>query len=199
MKPLKFSHITKTAGTSIEDEGKKRGVLWGRWHSEYGWHHGTLKSKTDTLVQRYDWFMVVRNPYTRIISEFHCRYGGMGNQPEKMLGFSKGDFNNYLIKKIKEVQPPNKYHLPAGHHYTPQHYYTHDTATLSVLKFENLKSEFNSLMKKYKLLVSLKKHENSNPKIFFVSDINQKLRDLINKVYEKDFEYFNYDLIPLTT
>lgn len=199
MKPLKFSHITKTAGTSIEDEGKKRGVLWGRWHGEYGWHHGTLKSKTDTLVQRYDWFMVVRNPYTRIISEFHCRYGGMGNQPKKMLGFSKGDFNNYLIKKIKEVQPPNKYHLPAGHHYTPQHYYTHDTATLSVLKFENLKSEFNSLMKKYKLLVSLNKHENSNPKIFFVSDINQKLRDLINKVYEKDFEYFNYDLIPLTT
>ncbi len=199
MKHLKFSHITKTAGTSIESEGKKRGILWGRWDCEYGWHHGTLKSKLDLLVQKYDWFMVVRNPYTRIISEFHCKFGGMGAQPEKMLGFSKGDFNNYLIKKIEEIKPPNKYHLPAGHHYTPQHYYIHDTATLSVLKFENLKPEFNTLMEKYKLSVSLNKHENSNPKIFFISDINQKLRDLINKVYEKDFEHFNYDLIPLTT
>ena len=199
MKPLKFSHITKTAGTSIENEGKKRSIFWGRWHLDYGWHHGTLKSKPSILVEKYDWFTVVRNPYTRIISEFHCTFGGMGAQREKMLGFSKGDFNNYLIKKIKEMQPPNKYHLPAGQHYTPQHYYTHDTATLSVLKFENLKPEFNSLMEKYKLSVSLNKHENSNPKIFYISDINQKLRDLINKVYEKDFEYFNYDLIPLTT
>ena len=199
MKRLKFSHITKTAGTTIEDEGKKRNIFWGRHDREYGWHHGTLKSKPSILVQKYDWFMVVRNPYTRIISEFHCKFGGMGAKPEKILQFSKEDFNNYLIRKITRMPLPNKYHLPAGYHYTPQHYYTHDKAKLSVLKFENLKAEFDSLMEKYKLSVSLDSHENSNPKIFFVSDINQKLRDLINKVYEKDFEYFNYDLIPLST
>lgn len=199
MKPLKFSHVTKTAGTTIENEAKKRNILWGRFDKEYGWWHGTLKSKPANLVNQYDWFTVVRNPYTRIISEFHCKFGGMGAKPKKMLEFSKGDFNNYLIKKITEMQLPNKFHLPAGWHYTPQHYYAHNTATLSVLKFENLKPEFNALMKKYELPVLLNSHENANSKIFYISDINQKLRDTINKVYEKDFEYFNYDLIPLST
>lgn len=197
MKRLKFSHITKTAGTTIEDEGKKRNIFWGRYDPEYGWHHGTLKSKPAALVNKYDWFMVVRNPYTRIISEFHCCFGGMGANPEKISQFSKEDFNNYLIRKItrRSSAPPS----PRGQHYTPQHCYTHDNAKISVLKFENLEEEFKSLMEKYELPVSLDSHINSSSKMFFVSDINQKLRDLINKIYEKDFEYFNYDLIPLTT
>ncbi len=28
-KPLKFIHITKTAGTSIENIGKENNILWG--------------------------------------------------------------------------------------------------------------------------------------------------------------------------
>ena len=41
-KPLKFMHITKTAGTAIEDYGHAHGLSWGRFHSydepEYGFH-----------------------------------------------------------------------------------------------------------------------------------------------------------------
>jgi len=39
MKPLKFIHITKCAGTSIEDIGKKNDICWGRYHEEYNWWH----------------------------------------------------------------------------------------------------------------------------------------------------------------
>ena len=40
MKPLKFIHITKTAGTTIENLGLKKNIKWGRFHKEYGpcWH-----------------------------------------------------------------------------------------------------------------------------------------------------------------
>ena len=34
-KPLKLIHITKCAGTSIEDIGKENGLLWGRFDKEY--------------------------------------------------------------------------------------------------------------------------------------------------------------------
>jgi hypothetical protein len=31
-----------------------------------------------TLRDKYDWFLVARNPFDRVVSEFHCRYGGVG-------------------------------------------------------------------------------------------------------------------------
>lgn len=188
MKQLKFSHITKTAGTTIEDEAKECNILWGRHHKEYGQWHEILPNKPLTLVEKYDWFTVVRNPYTRIISEFHCKCSE-GNQHTKKVRdkFTREEFNNYLIGKII-------HHPKSGYHYTPQYYYTDNNIPISVLKFENLNSEFNMLMKKYKLPVVINSHKNANPKIFNITDMNQKLCDLIKKTYEKDFEYFNYDL-----
>ena len=186
MKPLKFVHITKTAGTTIEDEAKECNILWGRHHKEYNWWHEILSNKPLTLVEKYDWFTIVRNPYTRIISEFHCKFS-CGITQEVRNKFTKEEFNNYLIGKII-------HHDRNGNHYTPQYYYTDNNIPISVLKFENLNSEFNMLMKKYKLPVVINSHRNTNPKIFNITDINQKLRNVINKTYEKDFEYFNYDL-----
>ena len=70
MKPLKFIHITKCAGTSIEDIGKKNDICWGRYHKEYNWWHEPFINLKKSLKKKYDWFVVVRNPYTRILSEF---------------------------------------------------------------------------------------------------------------------------------
>jgi len=188
MRPLKFSHITKTAGTTIEDEARECNILWGRHHKEYGWWHEILSNKPLTLIEKYDWFTVVRNPYTRIISEFHCICSD-GNQYAKKVRskFTKEEFNNYLIGKII-------HHDQIGNHYTPQYYYTDNEIPISVLKFENLNTEFNMLMKKYKLPIVINSHKNATLKVFNITDINQKLRDVIKKTYEKDFEYFNYDI-----
>ena len=46
MKQLKFIHITKCAGTTIENIGKKNNILWGRFYTEYGWHHENFSNKT---------------------------------------------------------------------------------------------------------------------------------------------------------
>ena len=87
-KKLKFIHITKTAGTSIEEIGIKNNQRWGMYHFEYGcpeeklnnkrnnpgfWHQ-PFSLKPKALKRKYDWFMVVRNPYTRCLSEFNFYY-----------------------------------------------------------------------------------------------------------------------------
>ena len=80
MKELKYIHITKCAGTYIEDLDKKYNIRWGRYHKEYGWHHTIFTRLNYKLKRKYDWFMIVRNPYERILSEYYCKWGGIGKK-----------------------------------------------------------------------------------------------------------------------
>ena len=75
IKELKFIHITKTAGTTIEQIGLINNIKWGLNHKEYKNHHKPLNQQKQELIKKYDWFMIVRNPYDRIISELHCKWG----------------------------------------------------------------------------------------------------------------------------
>ena len=88
-KELKFIHITKAAGTSIEDIGNKRGLKWGRFDKEQKYKtkpispsfwHTPFTELDDSYKRKYDWFVVVRNPYTRILSEYYCKWIGFSEQ-----------------------------------------------------------------------------------------------------------------------
>jgi hypothetical protein len=181
-KTLKFIHITKTGGTSIEEEGKLHDQKWGMYHKEYGFWH-TIPNKF-SLMNKYDWFMVVRNPYDRIISEFHCKWGGVYNNASK---YNKNQFNNYIRQKIIN-------RIASGGHYTEQYKY-YFSKNIHVLKFENLKKEFDDLMKKYKLNIKLNIHTNTNNKFFTIKDFDEETIKLINDVYYKDFVTFNYKFL----
>jgi hypothetical protein len=180
IRTLKFVHITKTGGSSIEDIGISHGLFWGKYHTEYGPWHKILKN--NLIKNKYDWFMVVRNPYTRILSEFHCKWGGVGSAAKN---YTIKQFNEYVVNKII-----NRNKL--GNHYTEQYLYRKDMRNIHVLKFENLKKDFNDLMKKYKLNCTLNVHTNSNDKVFTIKDFDEKTIELIKKVYKNDFEIFNY-------
>lgn len=194
MKELKFIHITKTGGTTIEDVGKKNGKKWGRFHKEYNiglrrgdyWHTKfTLLSNEVKL--KYDWFIVVRNPYKRLISEFYCKWGGCGISNK--FTCSKEDFNKILKKKIL-----NNHNKLFGH-YIPQHFYIDPNIKIHIIKFENLTKEFNELMKKYNYNFVLNKHSNKGKKIYTVNDLSNEVISLINNIYHKDFEMFGYKKI----
>ena len=53
-KELKFIHITKTGGTTIEQIGRKYGILWGQLHHEYGFWHDPFPLKDTILRAKYD-------------------------------------------------------------------------------------------------------------------------------------------------
>ena len=184
-KELKFIHITKNAGTYIEDTAKKSNINFGRFHEEYGFWHRIFPSVDPKIKKKYDWFVVVRNPYDRILSEYYCKWGGIG---ETNINHTNQEMNNFLIDKIKNRSKD-------GNHFTEQYKYLDNTTPIKIIKFENLISELKQLYKQYNLNIDLpnkKINSGRDKKIFTSNDFNEKLIELIKVVYAKDFELFGY-------
>ncbi len=193
MKELKFIHVTKCAGTSIENIGKDNNILWGRFHEEYGWWHGIFPYKSEELKLKYDWFMVVRNPYERLISEFYCIYGGQGKL--KNGKYSMDDLNEKMFNTYIKIRVKNR--SKKGDHYTEQCRYIDKNTPIHIIHFENIEFEFNELMKKYNLNIKFNRKDNQSmySKKFTIKSFTPKLIKLINKVYHDDFLTFGYKKI----
>lgn len=194
---LEFIHISKTGGTSIEEWGEKNNVLWshkkrnifdrsfklkyknrysgGNWHlpAKYFLHNPYKNKKT---------FMVVRNPYTKLVSEYYCKWAG----PKDITNHTSEDFNNFIkhfINKKNDTHniPQNEY-LPVDH----------------IIKFENLKEEFDNLISIYeKNIDTTLPHHNkaTREKKFTEKDFYSDTIKLINEKYDRDFKIFGYNKI----
>lgn len=134
--------------------------------------------------------MVVRNPYERIISEFYCKWGGLGNI-NTMDCITNEIFNLYIKECILKRSLE-------GDHYTEQYKYVDKNIPIHILKFENIEIEFNNLMKEYNLDVNLNIKKNvSQKKKFTKKSFTPELIKLINEIYDKDFTLFGYKKIKL--
>ena len=203
MKELKFIHITKTGGTSIENLGRKFNINWGRFDLDVTENYATLKNipfwhKPLYLFSKYpylnnDVFLIVRNPYERIISEFHCNYFGYnGCKCRKVKINNKDEFNNFIREKILTESLIKT----SNGHWLPQHIYLRNLKNkVNILKYENLKEDFENLMLKYKLDLVLNLHDNKSKKNFNINDLDIITISMINKIYHKDFVVFNYPKI----
>lgn len=98
--------------------------------------------------------MIVRNPYERLISEFYCKWGGIGNLNDKNIDeiWFNSYIKNCILDRDKKNHPRNKQN---GHHHTEQYKYIVPNVSIHIIHIENLKYEFNELMKKYKLNILL--------------------------------------------
>ena len=126
-----------------------RSLLWGMYDTEYEdgikaapppwalpwWHYPMLymnNKHLDHLLLQYDYFMIMRNPYTRVISEFYCEWSG---GPHDKFNYDKYEFNSYISKKLipleKEINNLMKlqiinskfYQSKLEGHYLPQYMY----------------------------------------------------------------------------
>ncbi len=161
-KKLRFIHITKCAGTSIESLIN----TWGRhdkvlkeslsktFPSNVEWWHVPPKwagiSEINKLKLNHDFFVVVRNPYSRIISEYYCQWGG-----PKIKANTEHEFNTYITEKLEEVLELHNMGERIHGHWCPQSLYVeNDEQKLllpyeNILKFENLNNDFDALIGRY--------------------------------------------------
>lgn len=189
MKPLRFIHVSKTGGQSIAVAAKNQASLeWGMFDKDYGIgiHCHRLLSdvygpslKNDIMKNQYDWFMVVRNPYDRAVSEYN--WSG-----------AEIDINVYLKRMISDIEMG---FIDSGQHIVEQYKYLEKKYTIHVLRFENLDQEFSELMKQYNYSIELKKRVNVSEKRASLKDLSLETIEYINQVYEKDFTTFGYEMV----
>ena len=194
---LKFVHIPKTAGTSIEHFGFLHKIRWGSVDKNYyeevtlsknlsykNWH-APLSLLSDDFYSEYDLFCVVRNPYDRLLSAVFC--GFKSKYPQTVE-----EFNEEIIKNIKSNE---------NIHYRRQYDYVYKNDEKKVkwiLKFENLKEEIEGLLSNYGFNTNFDiKSNKSQEKKFTISDIYPETLKLINDAYKLDFEKFNYEVINI--
>ena len=109
------------------------------------------------------------------------------------------DLETKLYTINKEVNESDE--LIYKFHFTPQYMYTTNSNfkildNIKIIKFENLNNEMNNFLKENESLETFDIHEQiNNNKLYTITDLSLKNIKLINEIYKKDFELFNYNLI----
>ena len=210
--PLRFIHVTKCAGSSIESVSQKS---WGKHDMDYcaatceiytdkgSWWHVPLRlAKAHVLrdlLKKFDYFIVVRNPFERVVSEFYCPWGGPGKKSDTDVYV----FNAWISEKLEGLSSSP----PMHGHWAPQYLYVEDgegkliVQPSNVIFMESLDTQYASLMKRYSLsdTYALRGdvHVNqSQDKKFCAADLDSRNIELVTRVYDRDFEYFGYDRVP---
>lgn len=191
---LQFVHITKTGGTSIEDAGLKQHIKWGRFwaypkccrwkrlpSSSSHWHVPPKYFRNNPYEQ-VDTFTVVRNPYTRCLSEFNCNFTGFKGTPTVQ------NLNRWIQKKLNG---PNRCS------FRPCAEYVFDDdgnkIITHIIRFENLRQEFAQLMALYNLDVKLSVKNKGRTNHLTIDKFNKDTIALINDYFQMDFDKFGYE------
>jgi hypothetical protein len=151
------------------------------------WNNVTVEQQQTTTTTTVKIFTIVRNPYTRAVSRYYCKWVGY-------KGLDKANvtvFNAWLQKIIKRQD---------GIQLLPQHLYVSNNTTQivdHVLHFERLGQEFHALMNDYQLDIVLpeEKYNAGGRHVLSTANLTKQSIALINRVYAKDFASFGYDVL----
>ena len=172
-----YIHIPKNAGKFIRKKIKNKNTnkvikdFWGT-DSNLDISHIPFMLKNNYInslnVKNITYYTYVRNPYHRIISAFFYKNPKSNKTDFKLFvknELTKYDFNNIFDKKII--------------HYYPQYMFICDNNfKINEVKFEKLENKKNLIIKTYTL-----------SDYFDLETIK-----IINEIYKRDFEIFNYEL-----
>tara|TARA_R110001583_G_scaffold158862_1_gene310701 strand:- start:318 stop:914 length:597 start_codon:yes stop_codon:yes gene_type:complete len=187
---LLFVHIPKTGGTSIEKKFhlehsysncyRHDELLFPAKNTMFSPQHYTpdiIKDLYENWFNNYKKFTIVRNPYTRSISEYFFRNNvSTFNDDDFYIWICKFCITGYLSD---HVLPQSDYFIGAEYDY--------------VLKFESLNDDFKNMCVELGIDPELGHHNKSAVNCGnCVEKLSQKSIETINKKYTDDFTNFGY-------
>jgi hypothetical protein len=219
-KKVIFVHIPKCAGTSIEkifgmatradlftilppsiktitDESLFANTAQFERCASKNMQHYTIKEITAVLgqsvVAEYDVFSVVRNPYTRIVSEYNYCKAGKSRAGSAFLCETFADFVNTQLQ-LPESRRIRRYD---GHLETQASYLLNAADDLSsidtIYRFEDLDAAIAELTDKYNLPTLATPARSGAYTKNYAEYYTPELQETVKTFYAQDFELFNYD------
>ena len=196
-----FVHIPKNAGESIEkslniyptDKDICFKNYWGTKNNREVLQHYTAQKIKDSINndmwESYFKFAVVRDPWSRAVSEYNW-----------YLQFGPTiTFQEWVESLPHRLNINSAIHiLEVGHNIEQYKYICDKKGNILVdhiIKFDNLKEEFNKLCQRKSWDIELI-HTNkskANKKVDWRSYYDEKSLELISKIYKTDIEMFDYD------
>lgn len=207
---LFFLHIPKTGGSSIE---RCLGLdqLKGGYKFKYiknnkkivctsSPQHLTIDVLEDAIenFKKFKHFTIVRNPYDRLVSEYHfsydCRLQNkvMLELKDKNIFLFK-DFIKYIFLNLTE----NTRQVLFDNHFVQQVKYVQSDIKVKIFKLEEI-NKLEKWLQKQTKNPNLKiphDHKSQSRKNFedYITDI--ETLNIINSYYKEDFELFNYKML----
>ncbi|MDG1265921.1 MAG: sulfotransferase family 2 domain-containing protein [Ilumatobacter sp.] len=211
-------HIPKTAGTMLETQFAELGDMdWNaqsfygrvnrpdRWYEDHHLSLNELRQLSAGNISGLDMFAVVRNPYRRLISEFHWRHRLVveQNAPE-LIAFESFDA---LIAAIpldlsynwhRYISLADRDHSNVLIHLRPQWQYVCATSgqpdpTVEIVRFERLRDDLEPLYRRWGVPTRpVHQPSQSRPLGDYYTD---KSLAIVNQVYGRDLAWFGYERI----
>lgn len=199
---IAFVHIPKTGGTTVESilfphRNGDRGDLdrLAGWSDQRGWLNHLTWEQMVTLAPDVSHarlsFTVVRNPWDRLVSEFHWK--GLG----KCLGISFGQYVRRLIGgDIAEIQSCYRSPLAFEQHYRCQVDYLPSAAPawFRVLQFESYEAQVLDFLRRCNVTLSngLPRMRRSDH-VCYTEYYDKFTVDGVRDLYRRDVEEFGYE------
>lgn len=190
-------HIPKTGGASIENalgfNASVRTCLRSLWNvnGRRALHHYTWSEIKKVAPKRFDTykkFSICRNPYDRFLSEYYFT-------PIPKLGYKhKQTMDQFIGSVQKIIEQRTYYNTPYHDHFMPQNEFIFDgNGKLMVdflFRFEKLELAHKFLEQYGVIVLKNITHDSIDPKLR--TPLTKAQKELIYKLYEKDFKLLNY-------
>lgn len=202
-----FVHIPKCAGTYIEKDlgmWRNKQCLFGPDGKGDFLQHMTWTQIMNLKKGKFDpndfyKFTFVRNPYTRLISDYHWCKGWFKhkwvlNSDNAKVGFKSFDEYIYVIQQHYELRSPEN----IWSHFRPAYEFVYDKDLSLQVDFvghvENFQDDYSHVLEnigKTKKDTVMKK----TPKRYNIQEYyNQESLNIVNELFKKDFEVFGYEM-----